>query len=453
MCATVEKCGDKRRYNSHDSQDYRSPFERDRDRILYSSAFRRLAGVTQVAAVSEQRVLHNRLTHSLKVAQMGRRLAQTITRDESNSGLAERAEVDADVVEAACLAHDLGHPPFGHVAESVLHERLQQVRGLDGFEGNAQSFRIVTKLARRRITHPGLNLTRAVLDAILKYPRSFGQVRTSPATLWTDRSLGGKWGVYESEINDFSWIRPSPCGQVRCANAVLMDWADDITFATHDIEDYYRAGLIPLGDLGQARAEILEHAVARLEEDHHDFRSADFKTALDDVISRFNGATRGSDWDTKENRAWLNKITSKNLTDLVGAVRVVDKPPYVAVDPDAQYLVEALKELTWYYVIDRPQLAMTQVGQKKLIGALYGQLCDCVRKDASSNRLPVVLREMYQDIDNDDDASPVFKDNESARIARAVADYICSLTECQAIDLSQRMNGTTRSSIFGAWFH
>jgi dGTPase len=361
--------------------------------------------------------------------------------------------VQEDVVEAACLAHDLGHPPFGHVAESVLHTRLQKIPGLDGFEGNAQSFRIVTKLARRRTSHSGLDLTRAVLDAVLKYPRSFAQARTTQVPPWTDRSRGTKWGVYESETVDFLWTRPSSCGQVRCANAVLMDWADDITFATHDIEDYYRARLISLCDLSQVRDDIFAHAIGRLEKNHRDFDVSEFGTVLDEVVTQFDGSRRTPDWDTRENRAWLNEITSKNLTVLVRALRPADEPPYVAVDVHAQYLVEVLKELTWYYVIDKPQLAMTQVGQKRLIGSLYDQLSDCLSADPSSARLPVVLREIYRDINADADASPVFDGNESAQIARVVVDYICSLTEGQAVDLSERMNGTTRSSIFGAWFH
>lgn len=136
----------------------RSAFQRDRDRILYSSAFRRLAGVTQVVGASEGFIFHNRLTHSLKVAQLGRRIAEKLIREQPELA-AEGVPVDPDVVEAAGLAHDLGHPPFGHVAEMALKEAAASVTDFEAFEGNPQSFRIVTKLSMRSFEHDGLNLT------------------------------------------------------------------------------------------------------------------------------------------------------------------------------------------------------------------------------------------------------------------------------------------------------
>ncbi|HEY7034581.1 MAG TPA: dNTP triphosphohydrolase [Thermomicrobiales bacterium] len=130
-------------------RDPRTPSRRDRDRILYSAAFRRLGGITQVAAPTERYPLHNRLTHTLEVAQIGRSLAENLTRTPGGRKLAAAAGgIDPDVVAAAALAHDLGHPPFGHVAEKELDELVRR-RSYDGFEGNAQSFRIVTRLAAR----------------------------------------------------------------------------------------------------------------------------------------------------------------------------------------------------------------------------------------------------------------------------------------------------------------
>src|SRR5262245_2181960 len=128
---------------SRSTEDQRTPYERDRDRILYSAAFRRLGGVTQVVSATEAEVFHNRLTHSLKVAQVARRIAEHLRkRDEyCFKDLEHEAEnssriINPDVVEAAALAHDLGHPPFGHVAETTLRDLM----AADGYEGNAQSF-------------------------------------------------------------------------------------------------------------------------------------------------------------------------------------------------------------------------------------------------------------------------------------------------------------------------
>jgi dGTPase len=149
-----------------DEGDLRTRAQRDRDRLLYSSALRRLAEVTQVVSPGSGFVFHNRLTHTLQVAQVGRRLAERLTRLQPKEVAASEG-LDPDVVEAACLAHDLGHPPFGHIAEEVLNEEAKLA---GGFEGNAQSFRIVTKLAFRSQKYGGLDLSRASLAAILKYP-------------------------------------------------------------------------------------------------------------------------------------------------------------------------------------------------------------------------------------------------------------------------------------------
>jgi len=146
--------------------DQRSSGQRDRDRILYTTALRRLAGVTQVVAPGEGHIFHNRLTHTLEVAQIGRRLAEKIVVEDRE--LADAlGEIDPEVVEAAALAHDLGHPPFGHITERLLDKLVVDEGDPDGYEGNAQSFRIITKLAIRRENQIGLNLTRATLNAVL----------------------------------------------------------------------------------------------------------------------------------------------------------------------------------------------------------------------------------------------------------------------------------------------
>jgi dGTPase len=207
-------------------------------------------------SASEGHVYHNRLTHTLKVAQVGRRLAENLRSDASGAGfdIAERGP-DPDVVEAAALAHDIGHPPFGHVVEKELQRLLAEVGVDDSFEGNAQSFRIVTRVALVSERHQGLNLTRASLAALLKYPwiRDPGHAKAAE-----------KWGAYDADIDDFRFALgleegdglPSP-GGVRAVEAAIMDWADDITYAIHDLEDLWRAGLIPADQLA-ARDAVRE---------------------------------------------------------------------------------------------------------------------------------------------------------------------------------------------------
>ena len=245
------------------STDPRNPFQRDRDRVLYSPEFRRLTGVTQVASSGEGDIFHNRLTHSVKVAQVGRRMAERLARDYP-SEVEAWGGLDPDVVESAALAHDLGHPPFGHDGEDVMCELVEQGR-LDGFEGNAQSFRIVTRLAAHADNdrdqegelpgNLGLNLTRATLNALLKYP-----------WLRAKRGKGHhKWGAYRVDKDRFKWARAGWSGKLCSLEAQLMDWADDVTYAVHDLEDFYRAGLIPIHRLfNPAEQErLLAAAIAR----------------------------------------------------------------------------------------------------------------------------------------------------------------------------------------------
>jgi len=229
--------------------DYRTPAQVDRDRIQYSSAFARLAEVTQVVSADRGYVFHNRLTHSLKVAQLARRISEKLRSTQKVEASALQAP-DPDVAEAAALAHDLGHPPFGHIAEKEL-DRLARKEGLqDGFEGNAQSFRIVSKLAvGDAVTADsdkipiirGLNLTRATLSGILKYPWPHGE----------NPDKNNKWGVYDTERNLFTWVRDGHSLHpfAKSAEAAIMDWSDDITYAVHDLIDFYCAGQIPLDRL------------------------------------------------------------------------------------------------------------------------------------------------------------------------------------------------------------
>src|SRR6185312_14400549 len=160
----------KRRHNDDEKDDSRSRFQRDRDRVLYSSAFRRLAGVTQVVQAAEGHVFHNRLTHSLKVAQVARRLSEYLLKFGNAEQIVELGGLDSDVAECAALLHDIGHPPFGHAAEYEIQRSFKERGITDGFEGNAQSFRVATWVSSRDPSARGLDLTAASLAGLLKYP-------------------------------------------------------------------------------------------------------------------------------------------------------------------------------------------------------------------------------------------------------------------------------------------
>lgn len=214
-------------YSSTDSQRFvgeppksslRTDFERDRARILHSASLRRLGAKTQVLGPASDDFVRTRLTHSLEVAQIGRELGKMLG-------------ADPDVVDAACLSHDLGHPPFGHNGERILNELATDC---GGFEGNAQSLRIVARL-EPKVTdtnghHVGLNLTRATLDAICKYPWARGE---GPDPIKSEH----KFSVYADDVQVFQWMRSgAPTGK-RCVEAQIMDLSDDIGYSVHDVED------------------------------------------------------------------------------------------------------------------------------------------------------------------------------------------------------------------------
>ena len=281
---------DAERWFPEEHSSRRSDFARDRARVLHSSALRRLAAKTQVLSpTSGSDFSRNRLTHSLEVAQVGRELADSL-------GL------DPDVVDTACLAHDLGHPPFGHNGERALNDWAHDI---GGFEGNAQTLRVLTRIEPKVFGDDGasygLNLTRASLDASCKYPWPSAQGIPDP-------SGRSKYGFFDDDTAAFEWLRQGAPDRQRCIEAQVMDLSDDIGYSVHDFEDAVVNGYIDVTALS-----------ARV--DHEDLVNSMFtwiggEVTHDDLIAAFDRLD-GLDfwlerWDgSREGQGRLKNLTSQ----------------------------------------------------------------------------------------------------------------------------------------------
>ncbi|MGH3278019.1 MAG: deoxyguanosinetriphosphate triphosphohydrolase [Trebonia sp.] len=348
----------------------RTEFQRDRARVLHSSALRRLAAKTQVVRAGSRDFPRTRLTHSLECAQIGRELGAALG-------------CDPDLVDAACLAHDLGHPPFGHNGESALAALADQGGPLacGGFEGNAQSLRLLTRL-EPKIPGAGLNLTRAALDAALKYPWLPGPGQApSPVPENVTLHLPAKYGAYVGDVSVFEWVRDGAPGSRRCLEAQIMDWADDVAYSVHDVEDGLQAGLISLKNLTDPAERAGVCAVALV---HYCPPSWDATAAeLEAVFAEF---MRLDCWQFSFDGGPAALAAAKNLTsELVGRLcqaaqdgtRVVAGPAplrrYAAdlVVPRRQLLECALlKSVAAHYVMSRGDAVAEQAREREVIAEL-----------------------------------------------------------------------------------
>ncbi|MEQ1736082.1 MAG: deoxyguanosinetriphosphate triphosphohydrolase [Rhodoglobus sp.] len=298
---------DAERWLPEEHSSRRSDFARDRGRVLHSSALRRLAAKTQVLSpAAGLDFARNRLTHSLEVAQVGRELAESL-------GL------DPDVVDTACLAHDLGHPPFGHNGERALNDWAADI---GGFEGNAQTLRLLTRIEPKVFgadgASYGLNLTRASLDASCKYPW--------PASHGVpDPSGRSKYGFYDDDTAAFEWLRRDAPERRRCIEAQVMDLSDDIGYSVHDFEDAIVGGYVDVTSLG-ARVDHDDLVNSMFEwiggEIDHDELIAAFDRldALDVWIDRWDGS--------RQAHGRLKNLTSQLIGRFAGAATQATREAY-----------------------------------------------------------------------------------------------------------------------------
>lgn len=384
----------------------RSPFARDRARVLHSASFRRLAGKTQVLAPEEDDVPRTRLTHSLEVAQIARDIGAHLG-------------CDPDLVDLAGLAHDIGHPPFGHNGEQALN-RAAGAAG--GFEANAQNLRLLCRL-ENKVLGPdgpaGLNLTRASLDAVIKYP-------------WTRPRAGGKFGVYEQERAVFDWLRdgvPSPVA--RSLESQVMDWADDVAYSVHDVEDALLAGRVDAAvfDSRASRDEVAEVAVRYLPE----LSSADLRARFDDllavpVVADGLADSRGAPGPRAIKRV-TSELTGRFVSGAVVATRQAAGPaPLHRYDTDLVVPIELraevalLKAVAAHYVMDEPERRKLQLRQQELLLELVQAVADGAPSTLDSTLQP----EWAGAVDD-------------AQRLRVVLDQVSLLTDAQAVTRHRRL--------------
>jgi dGTPase len=359
--------------------DRRSEIAKDRDRIIHSSAFRRLQGKSQIVGVEVGDFFRTRITHSLECAQIGRGIATNVMDDDWESVTLEAGDFP-DLVEAACLVHDIGHPPFGHNGERALAAQMRKLNA-SLFEGNAQSFRIATLLEPKIFaategtsSQPrwlGLDLTRTVLRALTKYPVIEGPEMLTEAH--------PKFGCYDDppDREYFEWVWDGCSKPEKTLAAKIMDISDDIAYAIHDFEDGVWAGMIPLYALLQGNAHyrrLLEQRVIT-NDPHALFANGEFDQTFDALLNSAEVNPRieylrdvGYD-RTREARATLKNFTAWLIGDLINAVSGSGK--FVEPAGDVARRITLLKQMAWLWMIERTDMETIHFGQERLIARVF----------------------------------------------------------------------------------
>lgn len=451
--------------SSRNPNDVRTEFEHDYDRVIYDAYFRRLADVTQVFNADEGVIFHNRLTHSLKVSQIGKRLAKLLLSRNDSKLIEEVGGLDPEVVATAGLIHDLGNPPFGHAAEAQL-DKLIKGHLPEGFEGNAQSFRIVTRLASHIPKIGGLNLTIATLNAVLKYPWLYDD-RPNPNK--------NKYGAYREDEKIFNWARSlyPELGTKKSLEANIMDLSDDLSYAIHDLLDLWRSNLTPLlayyqlfvadsnirnfvlknwesnkSLISPLVKELIDELIDVQEEWAPSWKTGNLSSIMDSIISFFkfignflimpNGQYRG----THDGRVQLKNIESIFINRFFQFVMIDSSKAnnsYLIVQSPACDEIIILKALTSSYIKNSPNLITQQYGEIKIINSLFDAFAEAVENPKLRMIFPAKAREQLEE-------RKITKVGVDGSY-RIIADAISGLTDTEAKNLYNKLSGTKPGSI------
>lgn len=491
----------------------------DLERIRFSSYFARLSDVTQVVPqTGVGPVMHNRLTHSLKVSAVARVIAAQLAGraarhadfvrgdlpedDGVGAIIARLGGCDTIVAQAAAHAHDLGHPPFGHLGERVLDRVARDRLGLaEGFEGNAQSFRILTQLDTLGRDFPGLNLTAATRAATLKYPWTRGAwvgVSTDdraapdrPRGVGVDTENGAeKFSVYALDVVEMETaLAPFPhiADGVQTVECAVMDLADDIAYAVHDLDDFTRAGVLQQSSVAGEFRAWLDHAGALAGEPDDAVRSAwrtpgrslellwrrlhakdgwiadrdAFRAAVRRVSEEVGETLLAAPYDGGiDSERSVSDFTRRWIDHLRTSIVVEERPHvrsgHVRLNTQAWHEVMVLKFVHAHFVLERPELAQPQRGRARVVEQLALGFDAWLADPDDAGRAPRRLLEWA-----DDATEAVFAvrrerpellmgDTSDAGLrrqgrSRAILDYVASLSDQQAVTTYRALTGGVTS--------
>jgi dGTPase len=431
--------------NPASSKDHRHPTERDRDRILHSAAFRRLQGKTQVFGIGQADFYRTRLTHSIEVAQIARAIAQNLLIEQP---LLDRC-LAPELAEASSLAHDLGHPPFGHAGEQTLDACMQEVshrarataKNVLRFEGNAQTFHILVVAEPKSPSYPGLNLTRATLTGVLKYPYEQGTGNDKfifssdlPSAKW---ALQGGGSVLRKSRQDRDALADT---SIACQ---ILDWADDCAYSVHDVEDALQAQFLHAGDLKDARFIRQVSAYyerTRTEESVPKLTLPEVRERLRDLEHRIRSSEHGDEraYRKAAMRNILNDLITSVSVEASGGKRRPDFSWRLIVPGEARILSVLCKSVIWEAVITDPRVAAMSTKGREVLRDLFYLLMQEVVHKKSVALFPRYYRPIIEDC----------LDRGELEAARAICNFLALLTDMDALRLHALLRGSKASSIF-----
>ena len=391
-------------------EDYRSAFQRGRDRLIHNAAFRRLQAKTQVFLSGEYDFYRTRLTHSIEVAQIAGSIARYLNSDSSQ--LNENFHIDYALVEASALAHDIGHPPFGHAGETRLHGLM---RPWGGFEGNAQTLRLITEIIfTSGRSRRGMNPTRAFMDGVLKYK-----------TLYSEWENPKKHFIYDDQAKYLEFVfdgRPFPAdltpgkqrNSFRSLECQIMDWADDTAYSLNDLVDSANAGFITIGKVNRWAAD-------------QDLSSEETRI-LEDLTASLG-------------RGDLERVMNRKIGSFVAACSLVEHENFmsdrtnryrfsVAIDPEIVREQQLYARLAVNLVFRSPQVCQLEYKGGHMLERLYNALTDHYLGHDKST-LSLLSRDFETEMD---DAG-----EDSQRRARIICDYLAGMTDGFAIRIYKRL--------------